>query len=79
MKFTQINFLNNKIPNYPDSDDDSDSGEETTTEEQEATETTQDIADSFSESNCRTPSPPTQKEAEPEYLAPTTPIDNAMS
>jgi hypothetical protein len=79
MKFTQIDFLNNNIPDYPDSDDDSNSGEETTMEEQEATETTQDIADSLSESNHRTPSPPTQKEAEPEYLAPTTPIDDTMS
>jgi hypothetical protein len=79
MKFTQIDFLNNDIPDYPDSDNNSDSGEETTTEEQEATETTQDIADSSSESNRRTLSPPTQKEAEPEYLAPTTPIDDAMS
>jgi hypothetical protein len=32
IKFTQIDFLNNKIPNYPDFDN-SDSGEETTTEE----------------------------------------------
>jgi Retrotransposon gag protein len=79
MKFTQIDFLNNDIPDYPDSDNDSNSGEETTTKEQEVTETTQDIADSSSESNRRTPSPPTQKEVEPEYLAPTTPIDDAMS
>jgi hypothetical protein len=79
MKFTQIDFLNNNIPDYPDSDNDSNSREETTIEEQEVTEMTQDIADSLSESNYRTPSPPTQKEAEPEYLAPTTPIDNAMS
>jgi hypothetical protein len=79
MKFTQINFLNNNIPDYPNSDDDSDSGEETTTEEQETVETTQDIVDSFSKSNRRTLSPLTQKKAELEYLAPTTPIDNAMS
>jgi hypothetical protein len=79
MKFTQIDFLNNNIPDYPNLDNDSDSGEETTTEEQEVTETTQDIADSSSESNHRTSSPPTQKEAEPEYLAPTTPIDDTIS
>jgi hypothetical protein len=79
MKFTQINFLNNKILNYPDSDNDSDSGEETTTEEPEVAETTQDIVDSFSESNKRTPLPSTQKEAEPMYHTPTTPIDDAMS
>jgi hypothetical protein len=79
MKFTQIDFLNNEIPDYPDSDDNSNSREETTTEEQEATETTQDVPDSSSESNRRTPSPPTQKEAEPTYLAPTSPIDDAMS
>jgi hypothetical protein len=76
MKFTQFDFLNNEIPDYPDSDSDNDSGEETTTEEQKAT---QDRADSSSKSNCRTPSPPTQKEVEPEHLAPTTPIDDAMS
>jgi uncharacterized membrane protein YgcG len=79
MKFIQIDFLNNKILDYPDFNEDSNSGEETTTEEQEATETTQDIVDSSSESNKRTPLPPTQKEAEPMYHTPTTPIDNAMS
>jgi hypothetical protein len=63
----QINFLNNDILDYPNSDDNS--GEETTTEELEVAEMTQDIVDSSSESNRRTPSPPTQKEAEPEYLA----------
>jgi hypothetical protein len=56
MKFTQIDFLNNEIPDYPDFNNDSDSGEETTTEEQEMAETTQDIVDSSNESNCRTPS-----------------------
>jgi hypothetical protein len=40
MKFTQINFLNNDIPDYPDSNNDSDSGEETTTEEPEVAEMT---------------------------------------
>jgi hypothetical protein len=79
MKFMQIDFLNNEISDYPNSDDDSDSGEETTTEEQETVETTQDVADSSSESHHRTPSPLTQKEMEPEYLAPTMPIDDAMS
>jgi hypothetical protein len=51
MKFTQINFLNNEIPDYPDSDNNSDTGEETTTEEPEAAEMTQDVVDSSSESN----------------------------
>jgi hypothetical protein len=79
MKFTQIDFLNNEIPNYPNSDNDSNTGEETMTEEPEAAEMTQDVVNSSSESNHRTPSPSTQKETEPEYLAPTTPIDDAMS
>jgi hypothetical protein len=79
MKFTQIDFLNNDIPNYSDSDSDSDGQEETTMEEQEMAEITQDIAGSSSESNQGTQSPPTQKEAEPEYFAPVMPVDNAMS
>jgi hypothetical protein len=79
MKFTQFNFLNNEIPDYLDSNKGSDSGEETTTEEQEAAEMMQDIVDSSSESNRRIPSPPTQKEAEPMYHTPTTPINDTMS
>jgi hypothetical protein len=51
MKFTQIDFLNNEIPDYPDSNNDSNNGEETTMEEPEIVEMTQDMVDSSSESN----------------------------
>jgi hypothetical protein len=40
MKFTQFDFLNNKIPDYPDSEEGSNSGEDTTTEESETAITT---------------------------------------
>jgi hypothetical protein len=79
IKFTQYDFLNNEIPDYPESREDSDSSEDTTTEEQETAVTTQDMANSSSESNKRTPSPPTQKEAKLVYHTPMTPIDEAMS
>jgi hypothetical protein len=77
MKFIQIDFLNNEIPDYPNSNKGSDSGKETTTEEQEAI--TQDIVNSSSKSNKRTLSPPTQKETEPMYHTPTIPINNTMN
>jgi hypothetical protein len=79
MKFTQFNFLNNDILDYPKSKEDSDSGEDTTLGEYKAEVMTQDVVNSSSESNKRTPSPPTQKEAKPMYHTPTTPIDDAMS
>jgi hypothetical protein len=80
IKFTQFDFLNNEILDYLDLENkDSNSKEDTTTEEHEMAETTQDIVDSSSESNKRTPLPPIQKEAEPIYHNPTTPIDDAMS
>jgi hypothetical protein len=59
MNLTQINFLNNDIPDYPNFDSDSDSQEETSTEEQVTAETTQDIVGSFSKSNQGTRTPPT--------------------
>jgi hypothetical protein len=77
MKFTQYEFLNNEIPDYPDSDSGSEDEGETTPELE--VPTTQDITDSSSDSNMGTRSPPTQKEAKPTLLTPTTPIDSAMS
>jgi hypothetical protein len=79
MKFMQFDFLNNEILNYLDSEEGSDSREDTTIKEHKTIGMTQDMVDSFSESNKRTPSPPTQKEAEPMYHTPTMLINNAMS
>jgi hypothetical protein len=78
MKFTQINFLNNEIPDYPELDLNSESRGDTTPKP-ETMAMTQDVVDSSSESNKRTPSPLTQKEAKPIYHTLATPINNAMS